>query len=331
MKAVRLFFVIILSITACGQVAQEKERASDVPQPQAAPTPASFLSAFKKTVAFITTTFEYTDSRGGKTSGQASGTGFFVVYPEPKLGPDRGFCYFVTNRHVVQPSVNGTGVRVTAYSLRLNLKRETNGVFSSQGQFQLSDRFHWYFPSDDSVDLAVFPVLPDESTYDYERISTTMFATPEVIQKEKIVEGIPLLFAGYFYQFPGQKRAYPIVRQGLLAMMPEEELITTLNKPGHIYLADVHTFGGNSGSPVFANTYAVWNPSVGGKIFFLGVVSGYFYETEDFTLQIATTLQGKAAANSGVSIIVPANNVLQLLQSPELNAQRDYEIAHLSK
>jgi hypothetical protein len=63
----------------------------------------------------------------------------------------------------------------------------------------------------------------------------------------------------------------------------------------------------------------------------LGVVSGYFYETQDFTFQVATTLSGKANANSGISMIVPADELKALLDSPELQGQRDAIVAGQQK
>ena len=63
----------------------------------------------------------------------------------------------------------------------------------------------------------------------------------------------------------------------------------------------------------------------------LGVVSGYFYETEDFQLQVASTLSGTANANSGISIVVPVDELKTLLDSPEQQRLRDAEVARLAK
>ena len=108
-------------------------------------------------------------------------------------------------------------------------------------------------------------------------------------------------------------------------MMPDELLDTTLHKPGRLYLADVHVFGGNSGAPMFVNLGGLRNGrlAVGSSYLLLGVVSGYFSETADFKLQVATTLTGTTAANSGISIVVPADELKALLDSPEVREQRD--------
>ena len=80
-----------------------------------------------------------------------------------------------------------------------------------------------------------------------------MLATEEVVKADGISEGDPVIFTGLFVQMPGLLKLEPIVRQGSIAMMPDEPIGTTLNKPGSLYLADIHVFGGNSGSPMFVN------------------------------------------------------------------------------
>ena len=59
-------------------------------------------------------------------------------------------------------------------------------------------------------------------------------------------------------------------------------------------------------------------------------MSGYFQETEDFKLEVATTLRGKANANSGIAVVVPANELKKLVESPELQRQRDAVVAQES-
>jgi hypothetical protein len=175
------------------------------------------------------------------------------------------------------------------------------------------------------VDLAVLPLAPDLKRFDYQPLPLSMFATKDVIATQQIAEGDSVLFAGFFYQYPGQKKIEPIVRQGILAMMPDEELKTTLGKPGRVYLADVHVFGGNSGSPMVVNVGGYRNGSLvmgGFPYLLLGIVSGY-YETADFKLETAATLTGEANANSGISIVVPAEQLKALLESPQLQRLRD--------
>src|SRR5271157_2673130 len=198
--------------------------------PQSPKTPP-FGTLLKKTVGFLTV-----DYRDGDRVGQERGTAFFVFYEDKRLPENRGFIYLVTNRHMAQPRINGHVVSVLHASLRLNLRATGRGSQSAEGELPLG-QLHWYFPADEAVDLAVIPLVPDD-TVDYMPFPVSWFATKEVIATNNIAEGDAVLFAGFFYQFPGQKKIEPIVRQGILAMMPDEDLTTTLGRPGHLYLTD---------------------------------------------------------------------------------------------
>lgn len=113
-------------------------------------------------------------------------------------------------------------------------------------------------------------------------------------------------------------------------MLPDENLDTTLHKPGRIYLADLHAFHGNSGSPVLVN---VGNSAhhggfvLGDKYLLLGLISGYFPESAGYSVPAATVLTGEVHDNSGIATIVPAEEISKLLNSTELQAQRDREVA----
>jgi hypothetical protein len=93
-------------------------------------------------------------------------------------------------------------------------------------------------------------------------------------------------------------------------------------------LADVHVFGGNS-SPLFVNLGGMRSIGAfsGIKYNFLGVVSGFYHEDSDFKLSISTTLTGRVAQNSGIAMIVPADELKSLLDSSPLQAARDAELA----
>jgi len=63
----------------------------------------------------------------------------------------------------------------------------------------------------------------------------------------------------------------------------------------------------------------------------IGVVSGYYYENSDLTLTIATKttgmVRGQLQANSGIALVVPADQVKALLDSTELQSERDTAVA----
>src|SRR5258708_17587538 len=231
--------------------------------------------------------FLMVEYQNGTAQGSAIGTCFFVVVPDARLGPNQGFVYLVTNRHVAQPGINlGTSYQVQVLYLRMNLTAPVQGTQSAGGQIPLSDKLHWFFPSDDAVELAILPVAPDQAKFSYQPIPLTMIVGSEKIKAEQVGIGDPVIFAGYFRSFSGATRMEPIVRQGVIAMLPEEKLDTTLHKKGQLFLADLHAFHGNSGSPVFANLGGMHRGSLymGDRYMLLGVISGYYPESAGFSV-----------------------------------------------
>ena len=66
---------------------------------------------------------------------------------------------------------------------------------------------------------------------------------------------------------------------------------------------------------------------------FLGVISGYYYEDSKVSFKIATTAEGIQRANSGVSVVVPADFLKNLiLNNPELKvSNRNWRKAELTR
>jgi trypsin-like peptidase len=276
-RKVCLVVIVCLSmLLSFAQVKDASRPPSPEPNKSAAATvqPIPTAALLKRVVAFLTL-----DCRDGSVAEEVRGTAFFVFYPDSRIGENRGFIYLVTNRHVAQPELNGHRLAIQKVSLRLNLKVPVEGRESEDGAIPVGSGVEWFFPSDEAVDLAAMSIAPDQTKYDYEPFPVSLFATKEVAKERNVAEGDAVLFSGFFYQFPSQRKIEPIVRQGILAMMPEEDLTTTLGGLGRLYLADVHVFHGNSGAPMFVNVGGVRGGSliVGGfPYLLLGVVSGYF-------------------------------------------------------
>jgi hypothetical protein len=283
----------------------------------------------KKTVVFLTAFFQ-----DGSNRAKAEGTGFFVVVPDKRLGENQGFVYFVTNRHMADPSVAlGHPVQIFGYEISAN-RRVTPGDMGIEKTTIPLTFQQWIFSSDPSVDLAVAPFGLDQSKVDFLPIPESMFATKDIVISRQISEGDSVLFTGFFAQFPGQQKIEPVIREGILAMLPDEKIPTTLGQPGDLYLADMHSFHGNSGSPVFVNMSGFRNGNMilGAPSFLLlGIISGFMYETADLQLQAATTITGTIGANSGITTIVPIDELKAILDSPELQRQRDAIIANQHK
>jgi hypothetical protein len=160
-----------------------------------------------------------------------------------------------------------------------------------------------------------------------------MIATSDQVTAGDVVVGDRVLFAGYFSSFPGQKRIEPIVREGVIAMLPDEDLDTTLHKPGRIYLADLHAFHGNSGSPVMVNVGGAHHGAylMGDRYFLLGLISGYYPESASFNVPAATALTGQVHDNSGIATIVPGTELIKVLGSAEVRSAQDRIVASQAK
>ncbi len=278
------------------------------------------MTQIRKVVVFI----KLTCNDGGQEF-DVRGTGFFVSYPDQRPGKGRLFGYLVTNRHVALCwNESGHPMRVDSISVGLNRREPQNGTYTQYEVLNEHGNMPWVAPQDDSIDLAVLPMAPDPALFDYKMIPITLLVTDDMLSQGQITEGEPVFFAGFFYQFPGTKRIQPIVRQGIIAMMPDEK-IPFVGTPEKLYLADVHAFGGNSGAPAFINLGGLHGGAMmlGEEYRLLGVVNGGMSEDENFDLQQTATLRGTAKANSGISTIVPAGELKALLEDPRLEQARN--------
>lgn len=332
-----LLIVMLAALQAIGQTSTSIQAAAMPPaslqpstkQPAVPPPPAAkplpFIKQVKKTVTFIT--LECRDNNDPQNILYGHATGFFVSYPDLRLGPNRQFTYLVTNRHVASCwDEKHQSQEVICLCLQFNLKDGSTSKIEIPGNIQ------WILPSDDSVDLALVPVQLDLATQDVLTVPVSDFATADVIASQGVDEGSKLLVTGYFYQLEGVPKMEPIIREGEVADMPDQDLPTVNGKPGKLYLGEVHIFGGNSGSPVFVDLGGMRNGSLrlGYDYKLFGVISGYYYEKQEFNLQVATTIRGQTLGNSGIAMIVPASDVKALLDDPRVQAIRDAAVTQLN-
>ncbi len=315
MRASRLFAVLFLAIAPtllCGQ------NTAPVPLQQTTPTASiePVERQVRKAVVFITM-----HCLRGTQPVIAQGTGFMIEVPDNRLPTGTAFTYLVTNRHVAMCwDDDRTPMQVQAFGIRVNMKDGSSQEFGSMGNLP------WILPTNDSVDLAVVPLSIDPIKCDYRTIPDSLFVSDDVAKKESMSEGLKIVFSGFFYQVPGLKHVQPIIREGVIAMMPDEDLVTTTGKMGKAYLGEVHAFHGNSGSPVFVNI----RRELGYDYRLLGVVSGAYGEGEQNALVLETPLANKPG-NSGIAVIVPASELRTLLDEPGAVARRNEEIARRTR
>ena len=243
------------------------------------------------------------------------GTGFFVgVVSNAK--PDVSYLYFVTAKHcVAKPQTLG--------DLFIRLNRHDGGYEDVQVKCP------WVIHEDPSVDLAVIPFGPSSAIYDFKFLKQKMIATDADITKHHLGIGDDLFISGLFSRRAGRKRILPIVRFGNIAAMPGERLPDSKTGLDYkAYLAEVRSFGGLSGSPVFAYLAPVRTveerkayvaPSV--SIFLMGIVRGHWEHEEPKPIYSMFEDELKHV-NWGIAVITPTTELLDILHGEALSNMR---------
>jgi hypothetical protein len=113
-------------------------------------------------------------------------------------------------------------------------------------------------------------------------------------------------------------------------MLPSEPVPVAAFDPMDVYLAEGRSIGGLSGSPVYVrqtlnmevkNTNGDRVPFAGiGQIYFLGLMHGHW--RVPVQAMAVHGVEVAEAVNMGVSIVVPAHKIVEILNQPELVALR---------
>jgi hypothetical protein len=279
--------------------------------------------AFRQMVAFVVVESD----RGGSVSRLPKGTAFFVKVPLNEQAEQR---YVVTARHVVE----GARAAGSMY-LRLNV---VSGGFEDVSV----DPDAWLISSVNDVAVARFDLSRDK--YVFTAYPIRWFLTGDEAESREVGHGDDLFFVGLFTQHPGRTSAEPIVRFGNIALMPGEP-VKMRDPSGTVselraYLAETRSWGGNSGSPCFiyfpSHRYGgVWMQPIetpGGvmtdEIYaeatmprLLGLVAGHFNVRQDIAFAYDETSED-LAVNSGMAIVVPTEELIDLLMDESLMEER---------
>jgi len=245
------------------------------------------------------------------------GTGFIIWVQQRQVG----FQYIVTAQHVLDSLRNPISIRVNRKEGDARYIKPPRG---------------WYFHPDASrfVDVAVAPILLQPDMFDIAHIPTRDFCKEEFLTARDVGLGEELFYPGLFMHRRGQARNHPIMRFGTLSAMPVEPVVTR-SGPVKAYLMEGRSFGGHSGSPVFINFMAprayyadhpimLPHPDQAQAYRLLGLLRGYMKaaDTGEYVGLDEPAVED-LWVNSGISTIIPAQDIIETLMQEDLVKQRD--------
>jgi len=265
------------------------------------------------------------DAEKGKNYG---GTGFFITVPSEKYPDEIIYIYGISNWHVVLESGNSI-IRVNTLDGKVDII-----------EYEPTE-WEWVQRKDD---IAVSPLISilDPRKHSSNLIATEYFATDKIIQQHGINVGDDVFMLGRFMDHDGGIINMPAARFGNISVMPTEIKQPT-GYMGKSYCIDAHSRTGFSGSPVFVyrtigtdlnEAQETGFPSISGFCYLLGIHWGQFaeeWEIKEIRLKEKKTFSenrsiitegGYVEGYSGMTCVIPAQNILDLLNMPEVKNER---------
>ena len=303
-----------------------------------------------------------TDENGNRVVVEVPlGTGFFVSYEDRRAGSNCRFSCLVTAKHVLQ---DADGSFLPRVAIRLNLKTLRQDEQNQDAQAQDWQTQHsgvgfisnipvtdaqgnllWLHSEDPAQDAVALPLSPDQREFDFETIPVGMFVNDRSLNDRSfkkqsfneqslnsgaMAEGDDLYFIGLMTQYYGIKRNYPLVRRGTVALLTDEN-IDTPTGPQRVIIAELESWPGNSGSPVFllrSLRDVSRTRSKGSNL--VGMIVGSFLNR--FSVPVNSSmgrLEAGDAANTGMTSIVPASVIERILDSLPAQQERDARLRGL--
>jgi len=249
------------------------------------------------------------------------GAGFFVG--DPLEGQDAAAVYVVTAKHCVQPLDEQENGPFHKTWLRVNLRHAGSMHLEIPPEM-------WVCHA--SADVAVLPLALNQHTFDYLYYPVRHGVTAEFIKRHSVTPGENVFITGLLISHPGKSRVLPIVRVGNIAAFPADP-ITLLTGQDSAYLVEVRSLGGLSGSPAFVHLLPAHDDARGHaghatepaattrRTYLMGLVHGFFPTAENDPDGIGEWAQ--EPLNTGISVVVPLERVLDIIDSPAFVEERE--------
>jgi len=207
---------------------------------------------------------------------QPVGTAFIVGFPI-KGREGEAVPLVVTAKHVAADHSRLLG--------RFSTQSGTSTAFVAYDIPDLKSHGDYWEHSDDGVDIVVFR-SPHYQQTKYEAVPFNVIASRDILKEEDIAPSDRIVFPGLLVNFVGSARNYPVLRNGAIALIPEEKVPLrftvgkrVINTQQEVLFLDATSIPGASGSPVFlwpgprikGNAFAIG----GGPAYLLGVMHGF--------------------------------------------------------
>lgn len=254
------------------------------------------------------------------------GTAFVVGHPMSDP-PGSTYLYVATARHLVEG--------------RRSLQARVNTTAGGSVLVPIPNHL-WWTSDDPYADVAIGDFPTNSAGVVVAAVDARMFADDAFAAERGIGPGDEIAFTGLFQGAPGQDRNLPIVRFGQIARM-SDELIRTIGPDGtqqlvRAIMVEARSWGGHSGSPAFVLFPATRHP---GYIdlpewpikdqrlvwALLGLVSAHWSlpadvlrKNEPATAQVPDQ---EVRVNAGIALVAPAQQLLDLLNRPDVAARRN--------
>lgn len=251
------------------------------------------------------------------------GTAFIVGYPVPDV-ENRYVPLIVTAKHVI-----GDHAKVYGRYTTQDGKTPATVEYDLAALRKSGDLWEH---SDSGVDIVVFRT-PHFEQAKYEPIPLDLIASKQAFTDQQIQSTDRIIWPGLLVNFMGSARNYPVIRNGTIALIPDEPVpmkygigSRTVETRQELILVDGTAVPGAIGSPVF-----LWpGPRVAGgafniggtKPYVLGVLHGFYpaLPREVLEINVAKTAT-MFAENSGIAIVFPSWRLREIIESPQVKVR----------
>lgn len=267
-------------------------------------------------IAAIASTVVFLFADGGQVP---LGTGFIVGVPAGEENSKNLLIpVIVTARHVV-----ANQERIVA---RFSAKSGTQpmAVLFNIADLKSAGDF-WPHP-DDGVDIVAFRT-PHFGDALYEPLPLELVASRQMFEEAQIKQSDRIIFPSLLVNFMGISRNYPVLRDGSIALIPDENVPIEyvlggkkISTKQNLLFLNATSIPGASGSPVFlwpgpriiGNSFAIG----GGRPYLLGVIHGFYPASPRELLEVeVNTLKALFQENSGIAIAFPSWRLREILES----------------